>query len=88
LSKLPPFLHQVVTKNGKNSTHYKTSQREVCFADNTRALAEPKVSLAKMAAINEAAAEMDKLARRISLMPYVFPWKSKRYSRKPTSFHG
>jgi hypothetical protein len=40
-----------------------------------------------MAAINEAAVEMDKLARRISLMPCVFPWKSNRYSRKPASFH-
>jgi hypothetical protein len=50
-------------------------------------LAEPEVSLAKMAAIKEAAAEMDKLARRIPLMPCVFPWKSKRYSRKPASFH-
>ena len=26
---------------------------------------------------------MDKLARRIPLMPCVFPWKSKRYSSNP-----
>jgi hypothetical protein len=69
-------------------THFNL-KKEVYFPDNARLFGRnQKVSLAKMAAINQVSAKADKPARRNRLICCVAVEKSKRYSSNLVALRG
>lgn len=69
-------------------THFNL-KKEVYFPDNARLFGRnQKVSLAKMAAINQVTAKADKPARRNRLICCVAVGKSKRYSSNLVGLDG